>query len=182
MGERHLPASVAAAGLVLLALTSVATRAQTNPAGIAWSDTGLRGGLTIGTRMVFDRSGIDNMGLEAGGTHTFEVIRATDTEIVVETVWEDPANEAMGSMDYFGQWGGAYYLLSTSDHEANVIGEEQVETPAGTLDTVVVEVTGKWDTKHTYYMVADQPGVYAKVVDESDGANIVLILKEVVKP
>ena len=63
---------------------------------------------------------------------------------------------------------------------------EQVETPVGTFDTVVVEVTNSFfETRDTYWLISDQPGVYAKWVDHGkvdDEANIVMILQEVIRP
>lgn len=66
----------------------------------------------------------------------------------------------------------------------NVIGTEEIETPAGVFNCTVVEGFGRFDSKIRYWMVTEKPGVFAKVIKVKDapvpfGVTNVYILKEI---
>jgi hypothetical protein len=46
---------------------------------------------------------------------------------------------------------------------------EQITVPAGTFDCVVVDVVGDFDSAARLWMVKDQPGVIAKIIQEKKG-------------
>ncbi len=65
-----------------------------------------------------------------------------------------------------------------------VIGIEKIETKAGVFNCTVVEGFGNFDKKVKYWMINNQPGVFAKVIEIEDapapyGSTNVYILKEI---
>lgn len=65
-----------------------------------------------------------------------------------------------------------------------VIGTEEIETPAGVFSCTVVEGFGEFDSKIRYWMVTEKPGVFAKVIKVKDapvpfGVTNVYTLKEI---
>lgn len=178
-------------GLLAVAVTgtfALPPGAQEDSAAIPWTVEGLRETFVPGTRITYSREGTNSKGEEiVGGNLTLDVTEATEQIVGFTRVAHDPG---LGTGTGYPnlKWEDAMFLISFSGGEATVVGEEQVETPAGTFDTVVVEVTHDFfDTKHVYYMIADQPGVYAKFIDygkerEGEESNIVMTLEEVSKP
>lgn len=64
-----------------------------------------------------------------------------------------------------------------------IVGTEQLETPAGTFECTIVEGFGRFNAKVQYWMVTNKPGVFAKVINVKDaptpyGNTTVYILKE----
>jgi hypothetical protein len=45
---------------------------------------------------------------------------------------------------------------------------ESVQVPAGTFDTVVVELRDFFGAHQTVWLIKDKPGIYAKVVDHGN--------------
>ena len=175
-------------GLTLLAISPACVSAGDGATALPWTEQELRETLTNGTKIVYSRSGDYPWGLEvgAGATHTFEVSEATQESLFILNTWDDPEQGGFGNNSATWSWEQAFFLNSYSVKGIEVIGEEQVETPAGTFDTVVVEVNKKvseeWP-KHTYWLITDQPGVYAKFMEhQTDEASYVMVLQNVVRP
>jgi hypothetical protein len=66
----------------------------------------------------------------------------------------------------------------------HVIGTENLETPAGIFECTIVEGFGRFDDKVKYWMINEQPGVFAKLIKVKDapipyGNTKVYLLKEI---
>lgn len=154
---------------------------------IPWSLDGLKKTYGVGTRLSYSRSGTDDDGQPVGGTHTFEVTDARDLVVSIDSVWKDGGKKGTGFNQY--EWEKAVFLEShpgSSSTEFSVKGSETVEVPAGSFETVVVEVSNSFfRTRDTYWLIVDQPGVYAKWVDhgkQDEPADIVMELVEIELP
>ena len=187
MSNRSRGPTIAAASLVVFLICQFPASAREDAATLPWTEEGLKETLTVGTKIVYSRSGTYPWGLEVGAeaTHTFEVTEATDESVLVLNTWNDPENEGLGNNSARLPWSEAFFLNSYSPGKTEVTGTERVETSAGTFETVVVEVDpgdGEWP-KQTYWLIPDRPGVYAKFIEQqTDEAGYVMILQEVVKP
>lgn len=147
---------------------------------IPWTAADLQEAFSVGTRFVYARSGTDTRGREAAGTHHFEVKSTSEQVVDIDSIWED-AGERGSSLQSL-LWKDAIFLFSFSNAQAKVLGTEQVETPLGSFDTVVVEVSDDFfGNRQTYWMIPERPGAYAKVVDhgkEGSSTNLVMVLNE----
>jgi hypothetical protein len=86
-------------------------------------------------------------------------------------------DETKGQMVFFPQAEPEYFRF---------VGEEQVKTPLGNFKCVVFEGVGDFDLKLKYWMIIDQPGVFAKIIkSKEDGFSMdytnVYTLKEIKK-
>jgi hypothetical protein len=170
----------------VLELTEV-EEPQLDWTALPWTVEGVKQAYAVGTKLSYGRSGTGSGGQEVGGTHSFLVTGASDLVVEIDDVWED-GPESNGGTSVL-EWDRAVFLESfpgSPDTRFEVLGEERVETPAGTFDTVVVEVTnGFFGTRDTYWLIEDQPGVYAKWVDHGktgDEANLVMTLESISRP
>ncbi len=50
-----------------------------------------------------------------------------------------------------------------------ISGEEEITTPAGTFQCLVLEIMGDFDTCKKAWMIKDKPGVYAKIIEDQPG-------------
>jgi len=181
MGQTRRTA-VVALGLAMLAGGPPPAFTQEAETGIPWTQADLQEAFSVGTRIVYSRSGTGEEGREVGGTHTFEVEDASPEIVDIYSLWEDGGERSYGTNSL--AWEDAVFLFSHGNAQTKVLGTESVETPLGTFDTVVVEVSHDFfGTRQTYWMIADRPGVYAKVVDhgkEESPTHLVHTLAEVV--
>lgn len=163
-----------------------AADADAGGASLPWTLEDLQQAFRPGVKITYSRSGTNDEGEEVGGTSVFEVVEATEQQVHIAASWEDPLNQEWGSGPIETDWESAMFLESLSGAEIEVVGSERVEIPAGVFDTVVVELTHDFfGTTDRYWLVPDQPGVYARVVDygkEEDDQEIVLTLQEVRRP
>jgi hypothetical protein len=60
-------------------------------------------------------------------------------------------------------------LYPEEDNSFRVVGSEQITTPAGTFNCVVVEVLIDDEARKKLWMTKDKPGVYAKIIDDKAG-------------
>ena len=60
-------------------------------------------------------------------------------------------------------------LYPLTDDIFRIVGNEQITTPAGTFNCVVVEVATISDVLKKLWVITDKPGfgIYAKVIDEN---------------
>lgn len=181
--ERLLPAVLLSAALTIAAPAAQASDAAAGGASLPWTVEELKQALRPGVKITYSRSGVDDDGNEVGGTSVFEVVEVTEQQVHIAASWEDPLNGERGSGPKEIDWASAMFLESFSGSEVEVVGTERVETPAGVFDTVVVELTHDFfGETQRYWLIPDQPGVYARVVDygeEDEDREIVLTLEGV---
>ncbi len=60
-------------------------------------------------------------------------------------------------------------MYPEEDNSCRIVGSEQIATPAGTFDCVVVEVAIDYETRKKLWMIKDKPGIYAKIIDDKEG-------------
>lgn len=155
--------------------------------GLPWTLDGIKEIYQEGATLIYARSGIDKDGATVSGTHTFEVKEITPQVINIDSIFDDGMRKGTGSNTY--DWDRAVFLESfpgSDSTEFSVTGNETVTVPAGMFETTVVEVTNSFfKTRETYWLIDDQPGVYAKWVDygkQDSPANVVMELIEVRLP
>jgi len=187
MQNRDRRISLAVFTMVAMVLGALPAPAEEGSDSLPWTVEDLKESYTVGTKITYSRSGTNKKGEEAGGTHYFEVKDAGPKAVAIDSVWQDGGGKSSGFNQYYWDQ-DLMFLESMSKAEFEITGAEQIETPAGTFDTVVVKVKREFfdDWKRqTYWLIPDQPGVYAKLVDHGSDekpANIVMILQEVSRP
>jgi len=167
-----------------IVISAAVALAQTS-ASAPWSEKELRAALQPGFTTVYDRTGTNDKGKAVSGTQRFEVKEVYEPTVAIDSTWEDPGTKERSSGNKELQWKNARFMASFSNSESRVLGSEKVETPAGTFDTVKVEVTNDFfKTRQIYWMIPDQPGVYARYEDFGKNGNqdIVMTLRKVTRP
>jgi len=167
--------------LVTLACGLPAAFGEETELQIPWTGGDLQEAFSVGTEIVYSRTGTDEAGRQFGGTHSFKVEESSPQIVEIYSIWEDGGERSHGTNAMV--WEDAAFLFSYSNSQLKVLGSELVETPLGSFDTVVVEVSHDFHgTRQTYWMIPDRPGIYARVVDhgkKDSPKKLVMTLKAV---
>ena len=157
---------------------------KVDPMALPWSSDTVMAALKSGTKVVYARSGTDAKGKKAGGQLTYQVRGAQMDGVGTSyTIDPDPGTNKASSMVANTSWSSLSPFFAMEKTESKVIGREPVTVPAGTFETTKAELTDFFGNKKTVWMIVDQPGIYAKVVDagnEGDAADKTEITYELV--
>ena len=90
------------------------------------------------------------------------VVAKVDYNEDYDQITIEPIFEEVSARDESGN--NSFYPIKELD-EYRVTGEETITVPAGTFACTVIESIGDWENnKEKYYMIKNQPGVYAKII------------------
>jgi hypothetical protein len=157
---------------------------KVDPTAPPWSPDAIEAALTAGTKVVYARSGTDAKGKKVGGELTYVVRGSTKEGAATSyTIEPDPGTNKASSQIANTSWSRLSPLFAMEKTETKVLGRESVTVPAGTFEASKAELADFFGNKKTVWMIVDQPGVYAKVVDhgnEGDAADKTEIAYELV--
>jgi hypothetical protein len=157
---------------------------KVDPLAPPWKPDAVSAALTAGTKVVYARSGTDAKGKKAGGELTYVVRSATmEAAATSYTIEPDPGTNKASSQIANTSWSNLSPLFAMEKPEAKVLGRESVTVPAGTFEASKAELSDFFGNKKTVWMIVDQPGIYAKVVDagnDGDAADKTEITYELV--
>lgn len=145
---------------------------KVDPTAAPWTYEAVMTALTPGTKAVYKRSGTDAKGKKAGGELTYVVRGSTkDAAATSYTIEPDPGTNKASSQVANAPWSQLSPFFAMEKVETNVKGRESVTVPAGTFEASVAELSDFFGNKKTVWMIVDQPGIYAKVVDAGNSGD-----------
>jgi hypothetical protein len=157
---------------------------KVDPMAPPWTSDSVMAALKAGTKVVYARSGTDAKGKKASGQLTYLVRGAQmDGAATSYTIEPDPGTNKASSQIANTSWSNLSPFFGMEKTETKVLGRESVTVPAGTFETSKAELTDFFGNKKTVWMIVDQPGISAKVVDagnEGDAADKTEITYELV--
>jgi hypothetical protein len=141
---------------------SIKVEKKTDVLELPWTIDALKE-MPMGTVATYSVSGLDAKGKEVTDTYIATFKGGDDksarvNEFLVSNK-EDPVSSQVKTLD----WSQLSPLFSIERPESKVLRRETVEVPAGSFETVVVDINGFFGAHNTVWMIADKPGVYAKV-------------------
>jgi hypothetical protein len=158
------------------------------PGELPWSFQEVKGAITPGLSLVYDRTGTDAKGKRLQGKFKWQARRADDSGVgVVGVPTEGPVPPGSDQLATIS-WGNLSPFFAIERAEPKVTGRETIQVPAGSFDCVVAEIRGFFGAEQKVWMIVDRPGVYAKVVDSGnasepkDKTEITYELAEIVAP
>lgn len=129
-----------------------------------WSVDAMKAGLPMGLTLEYAVAGSDAKGKPVEDTYQ-AVVKATNPGGVGVIAFHGSAKGEAAKQLQTVDWSKYSPFFAVERPEMTLVRKESVTVPAGTFDTVVVELKGFFGAHRTVWMVADKPGVYAKVVD-----------------
>lgn len=150
-----------------------------DPNAPPWTLDAVRSAMPSGTKVVYDRSGVDAKGKKVGGKLTYVLSDAgKDGPTTSYTVDPDPGTNKASAMPATAPWSTASPFFAMEKPTTTIAGKESVTVPAGTFEAVKAEMKDFFGNAKTVWMIVDKPGLYAKVVDSGNDADKTEIVYE----
>src|SRR5690606_35416525 len=134
---------------------------------------------------VYRLTGTDAKGKAVEDEFVWEIKGTDDKSVKVnqhrKSQIDDPVSKQVATLDWTEM--APCFSMEKPTHE--VSGRENVTVDAGSWETVVTDAKDFFGNHRTFWMIPDQPGVYAKVVDhgnaneEGDQIELVYELQEI---
>lgn len=130
-----------------------------------WMANDVTGAMKAGTALVYKQTGKDIKGKDVEDDYKCEIKTSTNTEVgTVCNGVNHPSEDKGATMVATAEWTEFSPFFSVSRPEVKLIERADLTVPAGTFDTVQAELAGFFGNNYTVWMIADKPGVYAKVI------------------
>lgn len=118
-----------------------------------------------GVTLLYKQSGKNAKGKNVEDDFKCEVKKITTKEVgVVCNGVKHPSKDKGANEVAMAAWSNLSPFFSVSRAETELVERAQVTVPAGTFETVKVELKGFFGNRYTVWMIDDKPGVYAKVI------------------
>jgi hypothetical protein len=137
-----------------------------------WERTAVKESLTLGTTLVYKQTGKDAAGKDV----------VDDYQCMIKGSSGDGAGVLCNGINHPSKDKGANEVATTpwtdfspfwavEQPQTKLIGRGDLTVPAGTFDTVEIEVKGFFGDDYTFWLIADKPGVYAKVIKRANSTT-----------
>ena len=154
-----------------------------------WVASAMYDTLRGGTKLTYKQTGKDIAGKDV--EDDFACVAKTATPKEVGTVCNGvnhPSKDKGATMVATVEWTEYSPFFAVSQPKAKLIERADITVPAGTFDTVQAELEDFFGNSYTVWMIADKPGIYAKVHKhpnvntEGDQTDLVFELASIEEP
>ncbi len=130
-----------------------------------WTFDGVKATLKIGTVLSYAMEGTDAKGKPSTDSLHAEVHGHDDLDVKI-LQYKDSQKDIPAVMQPQGHpWAKLSPFFWVEKSETTLLRKESLTVPAGSFECVVAEIKGFFGTHLTVWMIADQPGIYAQVVE-----------------
>lgn len=135
---------------------------------LPWVREKVAGFMTPGTELVYKLSGSDAKGGKVDDDYKCTV-KSNDTKAIgtVCNTVKKPSKDKGANMVATRDASTFSPFFAVERPEHTLVRTESVTVPAGTFDTVVVELKDFFGAHFTVWMIVDKPGIYAKVEEHA---------------
>jgi len=146
-----------------------AAKAKKDPDALEmpWSVDSMKAELEMGLTLEYAVSGTDAKGKPVEDTY-LATVKATNPEGIGVIAYHQSSKGEAAKQLQTVDWSKYAPFFVVEKPKMKLLRRESVTVPAGAFECVVVELEGFFGAHRTVWMVADKPGVYAKVVDHAN--------------
>jgi hypothetical protein len=137
-----------------------------------WERSAVSETMKLGTTLVYKQTGKDAAGKDV----------VDDYQCTIKSSSADGAGVLCNGINHPSKDKGANEVATTpwtefspfwavEQPQTKLIGRADLTVPAGTFDTVEIEVKGFFGDDYTFWLIADKPGVYAKVIKRANSTT-----------
>lgn len=130
-----------------------------------WSFDGVKASLKIGTVLVYEMEGTNAKGKPVSDRLHGEIAGHDDLDVKILEYKESQKNVPAVMQPQGHPWVKLSPFFWVEQSDTTILRKETVQVPAGSFECVVAEITGYFGNHLTVWMIADKPGIYAKVVE-----------------
>ncbi|MBC8072869.1 MAG: hypothetical protein IAG13_31395, partial [Deltaproteobacteria bacterium] len=140
-----------------------------DPTAAPWTVDAIRAAMVPGTKLVYERSGVDAKGKKVGGKLTYALSNASDDGATTSyTLDPDPGTNKASSQPANTPWSTLGPFFAMEKPTPTISGREEVTVPAGTFMASKAEIADFFGNHKTVWMIVDKPGVHAKVIESAN--------------
>ena len=148
-----------------------------------WDTSGVSSAMKAGTTLTYKQTGKDAKGKDVEDDYQCQVKTATAQNVGTVCNGVNHPSEDKGANEVAtADWSQYSPFFTAERPEIELTERAELTVPAGTFDCVQAELEGFMGNHYTVWMIADKPGVYAKVHkhanlnDEEDKTDMVFEL------
>jgi hypothetical protein len=131
---------------------------------LPWMREALHDAMPLGTVVMFKQTGKDAQGKDVEDDYRCEIKYSSATEVgTVCNGVNHPSKDKGANEVAKAEWTDFSPIFGVSRPEHTLVERADITVPAGTFDTVKVELKDFFGANYTVWMIADKPGLYAKV-------------------
>ena len=129
-----------------------------------WAVDALADILKPGVKLTYKQKGKDAEGKDVEDDYACLVKTASQRDVgTVCNGVNHPSKDKGANEVATVDWSEYSPFFAVSQPKAELVERADLTVPAGTFDTVQVEVEDFFGNSYTFWMIADKPGIYAKV-------------------
>lgn len=136
-----------------------------------WNFDSVKANLKIGTTLTYSMEGSNKKGKPIEDQLHGEIHGHDDLDVKIMEYKESKKNIPAVMQPQGHPWGKLSPFFHVDQSEVKLLRKESVQVPAGSFDCVVADITGFFGNHLTVWMINDQPGVYAQVVQHPNTKN-----------
>lgn len=133
-----------------------------------WTFDGVKTSLKIGTTLTYEMTGTSAKGKPVEDRLHGEIAGHDDLDVKILEYKESKKDVPAVMQPQGHPWGKLSPFFWVEQSETTILRKETVQVPAGSFDCVVAELTGFFGNHLTVWMIEDQPGIYAQVVEHAN--------------
>lgn len=141
---------------------------EEDPNAYPWTVDELKGRLKMGTVLTYAVSGTDAKGKSIDDEQRIVIKGGDDASIKVASDRKSDEGKPTYGQAKTIEWSKFSPTFYVERPTEKMVGAETVEVPAGSYETTKAEVEGFFGERYTVWMIRDEPGVYAKVIDHGN--------------
>ena len=137
-----------------------------------WEKSGVKESIKLGTTLVYKQTGKDAAGKDVEDDYQCQVKSSSaDGAGVVCNGINHPSKDKGANEVATTPWTDFSPFWAVEQPESKLISRGDITVPAGTFDTVEIEVKGFFGDDYTFWLIADKPGIYAKVIKRANSTT-----------
>jgi hypothetical protein len=156
---------------------------------LPWMAEQLHDAMPLGLVLTYQQTGKDQKGKDVADDYRCEIKFSSAQEVgTVCNGVKFPSKDKGANEVAKAQWNAFSPFFGVSQPTHTLVERADLTVPAGTFDTVKVELADFFGASYTVWMIADKPGVYAKVhkhantAAEDDETDMVFELAAITPP
>ncbi|MFV8754523.1 hypothetical protein ACNOYE_28575 [Nannocystaceae bacterium ST9] len=132
---------------------------------LPWRTDQMHDAMPLGTAVTFKQTGKDAKGKDVEDDYRCEIKFSSASEVgTVCNGVKFPSKDKGANEVAKAEWNEFSPFFAVSRPEHTLVERADLTVPAGTFDTVKVELKDFFGASYTVWMIADKPGLYAKVL------------------
>lgn len=137
-----------------------------------WERSGVSETMKLGTTLVYKQTGKDAAGKDVEDDYqcTIKSSSADGAGVLCNGI-NHPSKDKGANEVATTPWTELSPFFAVEQPQTKLIGRADLTVPAGTFDTIEIEVKGFFGDDYTFWLIADKPGVYAKVIKRANSTT-----------